>query len=90
MNFLDLFSDWVLKLGPATFGPNGDYEYAVVTDSLYLFLFVLTRDPVTFKEKYEKEVLSFLANNGFDYYINEPVPTYQGSDCIYPPMKHLL
>ena len=36
------------------------------------------------------QVLNWLANNGFDMPINEPLETYQEADCVYtePPQKY--
>lgn len=82
---IQMFSDWVLKLGPETFGHSGQYQYSIVSDFLKSTLFVLARDPEVFTTQYEEEVLSFLKENGFTHLINKPMKTYQGSDCIYTP-----
>lgn len=74
---------WVIKLGPKTFGKDNQYEYSVVTDNLKATLFVLARDPETFNREYNEEVLEFLKKKGFTNFINKPVATYQGSDCMY-------
>ncbi|XP_076076182.1 uncharacterized protein LOC143047112 [Mytilus galloprovincialis] len=77
---------WVLKLGPKTFGTDGQYQYSIVSDFLKATLFVLARDTTTFKT-YEPEILQFLKEQGFTSIINKPVKTYHGSDCHYNP-KH--
>ncbi|OWF54090.1 apolipoprotein D-like [Mizuhopecten yessoensis] len=74
---------WVIKLGPATFGNDTQYQYSVVTDNLKVTLFVLARDPETFKRDYNDEVVQFLKQQGFTNLLNSPVATYQGSDCMY-------
>ncbi|XP_033750998.1 temperature-induced lipocalin-1-like [Pecten maximus] len=74
---------WVIKLGPATFGHDDQYQYSLVTDNLKATLFVLARDPETFKRDYNEEVLQFLKQQGFTTFINKPVSMYQGSDCNY-------
>ena len=79
-----LFSDWVLKLGPKTFGTDGQYQYSIVSDYLKATLFVLARDTLTFKQ-FEPEVLQFLKDQGFTSFINKPVKMYHGSDCKYNP-----
>ncbi|XP_064632547.1 uncharacterized protein LOC135490899 [Lineus longissimus] len=77
-------SYWITKLGPV----NGDglYEYSVVTDSKRVNLYVLARDPVSFKASYDAEVLQFLANDSFDSFFNKPIGVYQESDCQYAPL----
>ncbi len=45
MTTFSFFSDWVLKLGPETFGEGNLYEYSVVSDPGLVTLFVLVRDP---------------------------------------------
>ena len=80
-----LLSDWIIKLGPQSFGDEGLYEYSVVTDPYRVGLFVLTRDVATFRAKYEQDVLSFLEQNGFDSALNKPIETYQGDDCQHAP-----
>lgn len=72
-----------MKLGPATYGPEQKYQYALVSDNLKATLFVLARDPVVFKRDYEAEVLQFLKNQGFTSLLNKPVSTYHGDDCLY-------
>ncbi|KAK7483788.1 hypothetical protein BaRGS_00025004 [Batillaria attramentaria] len=74
---------WVVKLGPPTYGPNGLYQYSVVTDNLKATLFVLARDVQTFEEKYEQEVLTFLQEQGFTSFLNKPVKTVHTKDCVY-------
>ncbi|XP_022787189.1 temperature-induced lipocalin-1-like [Stylophora pistillata] len=78
-----LGSYWVVKLGPPTFGVEGLYQYSVVTDSTQIMLFVLTRDVETFRNQYDEEVKSFLAENGFTHLYNKPVATLQDKKCLY-------
>ncbi|PFX27674.1 temperature-induced lipocalin-1-like [Stylophora pistillata] len=78
-----LGSYWVVKLGPPTFGEEGLYQYSVVTDSMQIMLFVLTRDVETFRNQYDEEVKSFLAENGFTHFYNKPVVTLQDKKCLY-------
>jgi len=70
-------------LGPES-GEKGQYEYSVISTPSKSLMWVLARDPKTFKEKYDKEVLDFLKDNGFDWFWNKPRETYQGEDCFYP------
>ena len=79
-----LLSDLVVKLGDATFGTKGLYEYSVVTTPFKLAVWVLARDPQSFSVKSQNEVSQFLKNNGFNSFWNRPIPTVQGQDCIYP------
>ncbi|XP_076454972.1 apolipoprotein D-like [Babylonia areolata] len=74
---------WVIKLGPATYGPNGQYQYSVVTDNIKATLFVLARDVQVFREKYEAEVLQFLRDEGFTNALNKPIATLHTPECVY-------
>ena len=71
---------WVLALGPE----NKDelYDWAIVSDNLSAFLFVLARDVQTFNEQYKDEVYSLLEDLGFTGR-TAPIDTYQGPDCAY-------
>lgn len=80
-NFLS--TDWVVKLGPSSFGDNGLYQYSVVTDNLQATLFVLARNVDTFKSQFDEEVTTWLAENGFTHFWNKPVPTVQNKNCLY-------
>ena len=71
---------WILNLGPIV---DGKYDWAVVSDNLSAFLFVLARDVKTFKSKYETEVLEILKKEGFSGALTSPQETYQGDKCVY-------
>lgn len=71
---------WVYKLGPIV---NGVYQYKVITTPLGALLFIHARDPATFKEQYEADLLEELKRDGFCTPFNSPLPSYQGSDCEY-------
>lgn len=67
---------WVYALGPATY--NGSlYEYSIVSDPLKATLFVLVRDLSRFENRWEDDILSFLAENGFTETWNAPIQTIQ-------------
>lgn len=76
---------WIYHLGPAVTAAEQaeeKYAYAIVggpaNPSLGLDktqLFVLARDPTTFKEEYDQEVLDWTAANGFDWWWNKPRKT---------------
>ena len=70
---------WVLALGPIE---NDQYTWAIVSDNLSQFLFVLARNVADFKSKYEDEVLATVKNMGFTGY-KAPIEMYQGTDCVY-------
>lgn len=72
-------------LGPPV-GPKNLYDFAVVSDPLNLSLFVLARDPDTFRAKYNTAVLTYLKEQGFTNALNRPTPTMQGSQCEYVPI----
>ena len=69
---------WVLALGPENKGEL--YNWAVVSDNLPAFLFVLARDVQTFNEQYKEDIYSLQDNLGF-IGRTAPIDTYQGSDC---------
>jgi len=79
-------SYWIVKLGPVE---DGEYQYSVVTDAYAITLFILARDPATFKERYEKEVLEFV-NPLFAGFLRKPRPTVQGPDCLYSPVPSVF
>lgn len=72
---------WVLALGPKNDG--GMYDYAIVSDPLKAYLFVLARDVDTFNSKYDEAVQQQLDSLGFNKKLNSPIATYQGKDCVY-------
>merc|ERR1740128_1474603 len=76
---------WIIKLGPLeeSFPSVPLYQYAVVTDSSRITLFVLARDPQEFRARFNDEVLAFLKTEGFTNYFNAPKATVQEPDCIY-------
>mmetsp|Transcript_64526 Transcript_64526/g.139587 ORF Transcript_64526/g.139587 Transcript_64526/m.139587 type:complete len:202 (-) Transcript_64526:113-718(-) len=71
---------WILDLGPI----NSDnlYDWAIVSDNLSYFLFVLARDVKTFNEQYKDEVYAKLDELGFEGR-RAPIDTYHGDDCVY-------
>jgi len=77
----------VVQLGPPTFN-GSQYEYAVVTDSCRLTLFVLARNVTEFKMIYDDGVRAKLREQGFMKFYNRPTEIYQGSDCVYPAEPH--
>lgn len=79
----EFLADWVIKLGPATYGPEGQYQYSVVTDNLKATLFVLARDVDVFQRDYEQEVLAFLTEQGFTSALNKPIKTLHNDQCLY-------
>ena len=57
---LQLFTDNVSKLGPATFGEDNLYQYAVVWSPNYYNAFILARDVQNFNMEYKEEVTIFI------------------------------
>jgi lipocalin len=57
---------WIFKLGPETYGPDGLYEYAVVSSELQVSLFVLTRNVTKFYSTWKPEIDVYLKQNGWD------------------------
>jgi len=77
---------WVLELGPIN--SDGLYDYAIVSDNLSEFLFVLARNVDTFNTKYKTQVYATLDQLGFKGQ-TKPIDIYQGSDCMYESSKTL-
>jgi lipocalin len=71
---------WVLELGPVNKADM--YDYAIVSDNLSQFLFVLARDVTTFNSQYDAQVQASLKQLGFKGY-KAPKAIYQGADCTY-------
>ena len=71
---------WVLALGPVN--SAGQYDWAIVSDNLSQFLFVLARDVDTFNSEYDSTVLETLKSLQFTGY-KKPLKIYQGTDCVY-------
>lgn len=69
---------WIYHLGPMT---QGVYSYAIVGGPTVQLgwdrtqLFVLARDPTTFKDLYDQEVLEWCESNGFTSWWNKPRKT---------------
>ena len=73
---------WIIKLGPVDATTN-KYDYSVVSVPFGTTVFILARDISTFKTKYESALLAELESEGFKYFWNKPLPTYQGAGCKY-------
>ena len=73
---------WIFTLGAVV---NGQYEYAVVSDPLQLTLFVLARNVTTWYSKYNATVYASLLAEGFNNFLNSPVPTNH-IGCTYWPL----
>ena len=81
--FIALTTDWVVALGPETFGDEGLYEWSIVADELKLYNFVLARDVERYYETFEDEVNAILEQYGFTGFVSGLRETYQESDCQY-------
>lgn len=75
---------WVLQLGPVN--ANNQYDWAIVSDNVSAFLFVLARDVETFNSKYKTDVYKTLTDLGFTGR-TAPIDTYHGADCVYESTK---
>jgi lipocalin len=71
---------WILELGPIN--KDGLYDYAIVSDSLSAFLFVLARDVDDYNSLYKESVSATLVKLGFTG-LTAPIDTYHGEDCVY-------
>ncbi|KAI6202501.1 hypothetical protein M3Y96_00955600 [Aphelenchoides besseyi] len=87
---------YIIKAGPKfdnkTKPADADVQYIVVTDASRMGLMVYARDPMTFYQKYNKDVSDFLEEAGFGGRIfwNSPRPIYQGADCEWPSEKEVF
>jgi lipocalin len=70
---------WVLALGPIV---NSKYCWAIVSDPLSLFLYILVRNVDVYETMYKTEIMALVKKLGF-VGIRAPIDTYQGSDCKY-------
>ena len=61
---------------------NNMYDYAIVSDNLSAYLFVLARDVAAYNSKYKADVENTLKQLGFTGR-KAPIETYQGADCVY-------
>jgi lipocalin len=76
---------WIVQLGniPAS---QTLYPWAMISTPFQTQLYILARDPKTFRSTYEEQALASARQKGFTYRYNRPLPTYQGDDCDYPPI----
>jgi lipocalin len=75
---------WVLALGPVN--SANQYDWAIVSDNVSYFLFVLARDVATYNSQYKAEVDQLLVDLGFTGR-KAPIDTYHGEDCVYESTK---
>jgi len=73
----------IILLGPATHGPFGLYEYAVVSDPFEISLFVLVRDVADYYARFNATVMETLRADGFINAVNEPRQTVQAGCSDY-------
>lgn len=66
---------WIYQLGPI--GEDGFYRYSIVSDPLKFTLFVLARNVTEFYSEWDKPVLDWLGENGFNTLFNAPIKTEQ-------------
>ena len=70
---------YIVALGPVL---EQTYQWAVVSDPFGASLFVLARDPDTFFQQYNADVLQYLQANGFKG-LKAPLRIVHKSDCNY-------
>jgi len=73
----------VIKLGPLN--KDGLYSYTVVTSTKKKLLWILVRDHDDYMKNHDAEVQKYVKEQGFTTFLNKPVKSYQGKDCLYPP-----
>lgn len=57
---------WIFGLGPETYGPDGLYQWAVVSSELQIDLFVLARNVSDFYSTWHGGIDGYLKQNGWD------------------------
>ncbi|KAJ1405084.1 hypothetical protein B484DRAFT_404554, partial [Ochromonadaceae sp. CCMP2298] len=75
---------WILETGDIEPGET-QYPWAIVTTPGQVQLFVLSRDPDTFREKYKELVLQRLKDRNFVFPYNKPIETVHTPECNYVP-----
>ncbi|CAD5220295.1 unnamed protein product [Bursaphelenchus xylophilus] len=77
---------YIIHNGPIN--QNGQYEYVVMSTNCNYPLYVFARDPILYRQKYEKQVLTYLEKrgiiNGFSKLFNTVAPV-DASTCTFPP-----
>ncbi|PIO76389.1 hypothetical protein TELCIR_01539 [Teladorsagia circumcincta] len=87
---------YIIAAGPSFHNETGKadepIQYIAVTDANRLSLAVYARDPHTFFQKYNKDILEFMEKKGFGgrVFWNSPRPIYQGPDCEWPSEKEVF
>ncbi|KAK5979357.1 Calycin domain and Calycin domain-containing protein [Trichostrongylus colubriformis] len=87
---------YIIAAGPSYHNETGKadepIQYIAVTDANRLSLAVYARDPHTFYQKYNKDILEFMEKKGFGgrVFWNSPRPIYQGPDCEWPSEKEVF
>jgi len=78
---------WIVALGPIRYSNNGHqyYQWAIITDPLKAFLYVIARDPEEFKVQFDDAVRLKLNELGFTKIYNKPRAINQ-KDCTYQPL----
>ena len=73
---------WIVALGDI---PQGEtlYPWTIVSTPFRTHLFILGRNVSEFRSQYQATALAVAQEKGFDKWWNEPLETYQGSDCTY-------
>ena len=71
---------WVVAVGDPV---NGKYPWAVVSDALGAYVFVLARDVKAYYMMYTTKVAAVLQSQGFVKFWNKLFPTYQLGNCNY-------
>lgn len=71
----------IFALGPETYGSDGQYQWALVSDSFNLSLFVLARNATDYMNRYDAGVQKILAANNFTNFLNKPTLTVQ-QGCV--------
>lgn len=87
VNQTQSFPYWVVALGAI---PPGEtlYPWSVVSTPFRTSLFILARDVEQFRTQYQDQVLALVRRKGFTSSSNQPLETYQGTDCLYPPVAN--
>lgn len=68
---------WIVGLGQPTYGKEGLYEWAVVSDPLQVSLFVLARNVTQYNMYWNETVFELLDAEGFTGLLDSPEQTIQ-------------
>lgn len=76
---------WVVALGDIPPGED-KYPWAVISAPHQYILYILARDVHHFRHHHQQHVLKWITDHGYTQDVNKPLETFQGDQCLYPPV----